>query len=193
MSSLVEQRESHYVEFLGEMKNQVWHSTDVKTVHVDVYDFLPTEDRKHHVLITGGMSDLRQNIPSRYEGLSPRAEILAYTHEPQNWMISVLKGLAEMPSNDDTFLHWGHTVPNGKPMTAIPSLLTSYFFVPPFLEAEGFGSMFVEEDAVDFLVMVPITEAERAFIKEKGSEAFLDILDAHNFDYIINEKRASFV
>ena len=175
------------------MKNQVWHSTDAKPVHIDVYDFLPTEDRKHHVLITGGMSDLRQNIPARLESLALRAEILTYAHQPQKWMINVLKGLAEMPWDGDTFLHWGHTVPNGKPMTAKPSLLTSFFFVPPFLEAEGFETMSIEGDHVDFLVMVPITEAERAFIREKGREPFMEILDAHNFDYIIDEDRTSFV
>ena len=53
--------------------------------------------------------------------------------------------------------------------------------------------MSIEGDQVDFLVLVPITEAERAFIREKGSEPFMEILDAHNFDYLIDEDRTSFV
>ena len=175
------------------MKDQVWHSTDAKPVHVDVYDFLPTDERKYHTLITGGMSDLRQNIPAHRDGMSPRAEIMMYAHNPQGWMVNVLKGLAEMPWDDNTFLHWYHTVPNGKPMTAVPSLLTSFFFVPPYLEADGFNPMFLDGDAVDFLVLVPITEKERQFAVEHRAAALIDVFASHNFDYVVDEKRQSFV
>jgi len=45
-------------------------------------------------------------------------------------MFNVLKGLAENAVRDDTFLHWGHSVVNGMPMTAKPSLLSNFFFYP---------------------------------------------------------------
>ena len=47
-------------------------------------------------------------------------------------------------------------------MTGKPSLLTSYFFLPPYFEPEGFADLEIDGDRVDFLWMIPITEAERA-------------------------------
>ena len=191
--TLLDQREAHYRRFLGNFGEQVMHSTDFKKVHIDVYTFSPTATRPFYTLLTGGMSDVRQNIPEKYSRLAPRAEILTYVRNPQGWMYNVLKGLAEMPSEDNTFLHWYHTVPNGKPMTANPSELSAFFFVPPYLEAKGFNPMLVDGDRTDFLVMIPITIPEMNFKKEHGAEALLKVFDEKNFDYIVNEARKSFV
>src|SRR4030095_2254037 len=111
-------REAHYERFFGRLE-QVMHSTDEKPVHIDIYQFAPTEDRSSWTLITGGMSDRRQPLPAEApEHVAPRAEIMMYVAEPKPWMFAVLKGLAEMPFDQDTFLHWHHTVPNGHPLTA---------------------------------------------------------------------------
>lgn len=193
MASLLVQRETHYERFIGPMANEVMHSTNVKPVHIDVYTFKPSSARPYYTLLTGGMSDLRQNIPVKFSNLSPRAEIMTYAHEVKGWMQNVLKGLAEMPWDDNTFLHWYHSVPNGKPMTAEPSELTAFFFVPPYREDQNFNPMIVEGDKVDFLVMIPITQRELNFKREHGAKALIDVFDQNNFDYIINEARKSFV
>ena len=164
------------------------HSTDIKAVHIDIYTFEPTEERPFFTLITGGMSDVRQNIPDGYDA-APRAEIMLYAEEPKGWMYNVLKGLAEMPTDDDTFLSYRHTVPNGKPMTAQPSLLTSYFFIAPLLEPDHFSPMLVDGDATDILLMIPITEAERELAKQRGSDALIDLFRDRGLDPIINEGR----
>ncbi len=189
----IDQREAHYEKFIGPIAGQVMHSTDIKPVHVDIYTFPPTARRPYYTLITGGMSDLRQNIPGDRSSLGQRAEIMTYAHEPQGWMYNVLKGLAEMPSTDDTFLHWYHTVPNGKAMSANPSDLSAFLFVPPYHEDENFSPMIVDGDETDFLVMVPITERELIYTREHRVKAMLEVFDQHDFDYVIDEKRRSFV
>ena len=153
-----EERESHYTKFLGPLTDPVLHSTDLKVPHIDVYQFRPTESRPFWTLITGGMSNYRQ--PGAPDGIAPRAEILLYASQPENWMFSVLKGLAEMPFDNNTYLHWGHTVPNGMPMTARPSLLTNFFFLPAYLEPVSFLELTIAGDSVEILWMVPITDAE---------------------------------
>jgi hypothetical protein len=189
----IDEREAHYEKFIGKISDEVMHSTDVKPVHVDIYTFPPAEKRPYYTLLTGGMSDVRQNIPAKFPHLSPRAEILTYVSKPQGWMYNVLKGLAEMPSDDNTFLHWYHSVPNGKPMTAVPSELTAYFFVPPYLEDQGFNPMIVGGEKTDFLVLVPITNQELNFKREHGANGLLDKFDQNNFNYVIDESRKSFV
>ncbi|MEM7312637.1 MAG: suppressor of fused domain protein [Planctomycetota bacterium] len=164
---LIKQRESHYTRFLGPLDQKIMHSTDHKEVHVDIYTFAPNVDRDWYTLITGGMSDVRQAVPDDWD-ISPRAEIMLYCHQPERWMYNSLKNLAEMPTDDDVFLSYRHTVPNGMPMTAKPSLLTSYLFYYPLFEIEEFSPMVVDGDGVDILLLLPITEGEREFAMQNS-------------------------
>jgi hypothetical protein len=190
----LEARERHYRRFFGPLTQEVLHSTDVKPVHIDIYQFMPRKRRPYWTLITGGMSDKRQIEPADCaECISPRAEILMHVAKPKGWMFSVLKGLAEMPFTDNTFLHSGHTVPNGMPMTATPSLLTSYLFLPPYFEPQRFGDLELDGDKVDFLWMVPITEAEREFAVKHGSQALSEKFEEANLSPVVDESRESVV
>jgi len=186
-------REAHYEHFFGPV-HAVGHSmsVDLLPMHIDVYQFAPTPTRSFWTLITGGMSDFRQPaLAEANNKISPLAEIIMYAHQPKDWMLAVLKGLAEMPLRNATFLHWGHTVPNGQPMTHEPSQLTSFFFLPPVLEAQGFERLTLATDRVDFLMLVPITEAERAYAIEHGAAALGQLMEDNGFDFIVDEKRMS--
>lgn len=190
----LEAREEHYERFFGPITQPIMHSTDVKPVHIDIYQFEPTEDRNYWTLITSGMSNEQQIEPEDCQDyMSPRAEILMYVPRPQNWMFSVLKGLAEMPFDDNTFLHWWHTVPNGMPMTATPSLLTSYLFLPPYFESKEFSNFELAGGRVDFLWMIPITETERAFAVQYGSRKLKEKFEEFNLSHILDESRQSVV
>lgn len=188
----LEARERHYQQFFGPLDQKIMHSTDVQPVHIDIYQFAPTDDRPFWTLITSGMSNERQLEPDASgEGTSLRAEIITYAKEPQSWMFSVLKGLAEMPFVDNTFLHWWHTVPNGMPMTVNPSLLTAFFFLPPYYEDVEIGNLELDGDKVDFLWMLPITEAELNYARENGSRELELRLEEAELSHIIDERRKS--
>lgn len=189
-----EAREAHYIKTFGPITRNVHHSTDLKPVHIDIYEFEPTEGRPYWTLITSGMSNMRQ-LPKEQcdESVSSRTEILMYAHSPEPWMINVLKGLAEMPFLHKTFLYYGHTVPNGKPMTANPSLLTSFFFSPALDEDEDFWDFEINGDRVDFLCMIPITEAEREYAKIHGSRTLASLMKEREFSPVVDESRQSLV
>jgi hypothetical protein len=190
----MEEREAHYQRFFGPLNQSIMHSTDDKKVHVDIYQYAPTEERPYWTLITGGMSDQRQPLPANAGShVAPRAELMMYVREPLGWMFSVLKGLAETPFDDDTYLHWHHTVPNGHAMTAAPSSLTSFFFLPPYFESEGFDSLVVDGDKVHILMLIPITETEREYAIEHGSQALEDLMSDTEFDPVVEESRASLI
>ena len=186
-------REAHYSKFLGPLDEKIMHSANLKDIHVDIYQFRPNSERPHWTLITGAMSDLPQYIPKNAEGISPRAEIMMYVKEPQDWMFNVLKGLAKMPFNDKTYLHWYHTVPNGQPMTAKPSELTSFFFLPPYFEDPKFDNLHIDGDKVDILWMIPITEREREYAIENGSQALEEVFKKAEMDPVVDEERTSLV
>lgn len=188
-------REAIYTQLFGEIADPVWHATDDQSPHVDVYQFAPTAERPYWTLVTGGMSDLRQPAlldPDDGDDCAPRAELLMYVSEPKPWMMQVLKGLAAMPFDDDTCLYWGHTVPNGKPMTAEPSLLTSYFVEPAYLEDQASARFTIDGDEVALLWLRPVTEAERAYAIEHGSRALSQRL-AEQLGPAVDEGRASVV
>lgn len=187
-------RENHYRRFFGELTEPVWHSTDDKAPHIDIYQFAPTQEREFWTLITGGMSDLRQpGLRTSPGECAPRAELLMYVNEPKAWMINVLKGLAEMPFDHETYLYFGHTVPNGKPMTAASSHLTSFFFDQPYLEDPKLLDLTIDGDAVAFLWLRPIAESERAYAIERGGEALSDLFTSLDVEPVVDETRKPFV
>jgi Suppressor of fused protein (SUFU) len=190
----LEARESHYQRFFGPLEQNVMHSTDVKPVHIDIYQFAPTPQRPYWTLITSGMSNERQVEPEDCaEHMSPRAEILMYVFEPKDWMFDALKVLAEMPFQDETYLHWWHTVPFGMPLGEEPSLLTAFFFLPPYFEPEGFTDLELDSDGIDFLWAVPITEAEREYAIEYGSQELEKVLEDAELSPVVDESRESLV
>ncbi|MEW6529745.1 MAG: suppressor of fused domain protein [Thermodesulfobacteriota bacterium] len=187
-------RELHYQRFLGPLIQPVAHPTDDKVPHIDVYRFPPRKDRQHWTLITGGMSDARQDVPADAPAfVSPRTELIMYVWEPKNWMLKALMGLADMPFDDRSFLHYWHTASDNMPITEEPSFLTGYIFLPPFFEKEDFDTLQLLDEKVDILWVVPITDAELSYAMDKGAEALIDRFAECDLHPVVNEERASII
>ena len=181
----LETRQAHYDRFFGSEGVIVAHGVNVP--HIDVFQYPPQGKRTWWTLITGGMGDQRQELP---DNTWYRAELLMYVHEPKPWMLNVLEGVARCPFENNTFFHWWHTIPNGMPMTAEPSLLTAFYLMPPCKEAPEFDQLTLEGDPVRFLWVVPITEAELAFAyQHKEKDALGKLLE--DISFVVDESRAS--
>lgn len=76
-------------------------------------------------------------------------------------------------------------------MTAVPSLRTSHLFLPPYFELEGFADLKLAGDKVDFIWMIPITEAEREFAMEHGSRAQEQRFEEADMSPVLDESRRS--
>lgn len=190
----LEAREAHYVKHFGPLTEDVAHPIDAIEPHVDVYQFPPYGERDMWTLVTGGMSDLAQNVPDdEEEWVSKRTEIFMYVEEPKDWMLDILKGLGEMPFHDFTFLHWYHSIPNGMPMTEEPSLLTNFLFLPPYCEEEDFNEFFLHDEKVDFLWLFPITDGELAYKMEHGADALFERFEEAGLSLAVDEQRKSVV
>lgn len=186
-------REKHYRKFFGPMSEQVMHSTDIKEVHIDIYQFAPNKKRPYWTFITGGMSDEEQNVPYEADWVSPRTEVMAYAKEPYDRIFSVLKLIAEMSFEENSFMHWYHTISVGEPVTKAQSELTCAFLTPPFFEKPKFDTLHLDGEKVDFLFMVPVTVQERKYAIDKGGEALLKVFEDANLNPVPNENRTSLV
>lgn len=93
-----------------------------RDIHVDIFIVEPTAERNYYTLVTSGMGAHRMNVPKELaEYKLERAEIVVYLpadwnisdHEEKNyWPLRWLKILARLPLEEDSWLGWGHSVPN---------------------------------------------------------------------------------
>ena len=118
-------------ELFGEL-DAVFHELFPLIPHVDVYRFPPSGDRDFYSYVTGGMSD-EPDVVARGGGADARrVELVFYASEDNQEYSDLLRTLAHFPHDNRTWLHWGHTMPNGTPPRPIlgAEALDSFFFMP---------------------------------------------------------------
>ena len=184
--------ENHYRKFIGDIFGTVWHSTNKKPVHIDVYQVPPNQKRKFWTLITLGMCYQIQKVPSNMN-ISGRTEILMYTKEIKQWMIKILKLVGETPFENNSYFHWYHTIDFQKPVTSHESKLTAGILLPPFFEDPRFDTLKIKKEKIDFLWFFPITNPELKFAKKKGGRALNNLFSKKRMNPIVDEGRASVI
>ncbi len=109
----------------------VYHEMVSDLVHIDVNIMRPTQEQPFYVLYTTGMSDLPMTLPDEVEHKEKYqyAELFQFLPASWNlgkefdidkdlsrasyWPIGMMKFLARFPHQYQTWLGWGHTIPNG--------------------------------------------------------------------------------
>ena len=191
---LIEQREVAYIDRFGPYSNVV-HELMPMIPHIDVYIHPPHDDRDFTTLVTGGMSDNPMPIPQG--PCSPRAELVMYVSEPTQLYIDLLRFLARLPYEQNTWFSYGSTMTNGQPPQPIfdGSVLDSYTFLPSIIatDHEIGESVSVEGDPLSLLWVVPISSAERELIIEQDLDVFYNLLDKHQHPLTVDPSRKSYV
>lgn len=182
-SELIEQ---HVEQYIGNIA-AVFHEIISDTLHLDLLLVHPTEERPWNTLITMGMSALPMNTPSemfeqRYAELMislpaawPMTEE-SFKDDRNYWPLYWLKTLARMPSQYDTWLGFGHSVPNGDPpMPLADNTALSGIVLSPPLEREGFAQLDIDgKRTVYFWNLVPIYREEMDFKLKHDAGALFD-------------------
>lgn len=198
----IEQISDHIERHIGTV-DMVFHEVLSDTVHIDVHHVKPTPERPFHTLVTSGMSDLPMSVPEGAE--VPRYLELMVTlpehwqldeeamkNEQWYWPVRQLKFLARFPHKYDTWLGWGHTLPNGDPAEpfADNTQLSGVLILPSVTVPQGFHSLEINaEKTISFMSIVPLYEEEMNLKLRKGSEALLDRFDKHGITDLILENR----
>lgn len=174
--------EAHIDKFFGH-SDHVFHEIASPDIHVDIFIVEPTAERNYYTLVTSGMGAHRMNVPKELaEYKLERAEIVVYLpadwnisdHEEKNyWPLRWLKILARLPLEEDSWLGWGHSVPNGKPF-AENTQLSSVLLINPENVGEGAAvCQLPNGEEVNFYQMIPLYEEEVNFKIQNGAEALL--------------------
>lgn len=178
---------SHIEKSFGSVTN-ILHEIVSPDIHVDICVIPPHDESAYYTLVTMGMGAHRMNVPDELkEKLLERAELVIALPKDWDiqskdrqwyWPIRLLKDLARLPGQMDTWLGWGHAVDDPEP----------YADNVPFSSAMLIGAQAGDEDAsicklpdgdeVNFYQVIPLYREESAFHTEKGADALLEHLRA---------------
>jgi hypothetical protein len=198
----IRQREAIYASLFGPPALVYDDALPGMLPHIDVYLHEPGfRGRPCYTLVTGGMSDRRMKLPADAPAdLPARAELIFYLpaeHAPRREYIDFLRVTARFPCDYDTWLSWGHTIPNGTPprpifpWAAFDTLLLLDSVVNPDNQLAEW--LRLDGDPVQFLWVVPITPAEREYQRAHGTEGLLDVFQAVQHPPVFDERRSSYL
>jgi hypothetical protein len=187
----------HISSHFGKYEN-VFHEIVSPDIHVDICIIDPTPERDHYTLVTMGMGAHRMNVPKelRKEKLD-RAELLITLpsdwdirneDEKWYWPIRWLKILARLPIEHDTWLGYGHTVPNDGPLADNTELCGILVTMPYHFGVASCVCVLPGGDEINFYQLVPIYEDEMNFKVENDAEA-LEERFPHDFDMVVDIAR----
>lgn len=179
----VEALDAHIEKYFGASEN-VFHEIVSPDIHVDIYVIEPTPARNFYTLITVGMGAHLMDVPEELDEYKlKRAEMVIYLpadwdiyngDEEYYWPLRWLKILARLPIKHDTWLGWGHTVPNGGPF-ADNTLLSGVMLINPEDVEEGAAICELPNgEEVNFYQVIPVYEEEMNYKIEHGAEGLLD-------------------
>jgi hypothetical protein len=190
----LEEREKIYATHLGPISS-VFHETEVRESHIDVYcfDWLSTP-RGEVAFVTGGMSDRDQPGVS---GDFQRVELVFYAKQKALPFVELLRNFAHYPWETGAAIGPWHTFPLGD--MAETALGTPRFpglvLIPGTAKSERsiWEALTVNGQRVFFLTVFPITQAELDFSLENGSAALGELLTTKRFNIEFDPQRTSLV
>jgi hypothetical protein len=181
----------------------VFHELVSDAVHIDVHFVKPSPEVPFVRLVTSGMSDRPMNVP--VEAGAPRYMELMVTlpadwrltqddlqDEAWYWPIRTLKFLARLPHKFDTWLGFGHTVPNGDPPEpfAPNTGLAGAIILPPVTLPESFRVLPIAPDKeIHFMSVIPLYPQEMDLKLRAGTERLLEKFDKAGFSDLIDPAR----
>jgi hypothetical protein len=200
----LEQISDHIERHLGKVET-VFHELVSDTVHIDVHIVKPSPGQPFCRLVTSGMSDLPMAVPDGSD--APRyAELIvtlpadwhldqpSFDSEEWYWPIRLIKQLARLPHKHDTWLGFGHTIPNGDPAEpyAANTKLCGAIILAPASVPEDFGTLQIDESkTITFYAVVPLFQEEMDLKLRSGSDKLLDLFDSKGINDIIDPRRAN--
>ncbi|KFN46718.1 suppressor of fused domain protein [Arenimonas metalli] len=172
-------------------------SIDPRWLHLGVFEFAPTEQRRTWLYVTSGGSTPWEQEPAEY---SPDAEswlgveFLIESTVQGDWAIRLLCRLFALHVlaehgrfGDRRGLNFGSRVPVGAPIDGEGSALTCVVTVPPSCVAP---SQCLPSGTFEFRQLVGVTASEAAFAKQHGYGALMERLGRANVGSVTDPGRA---
>jgi tetratricopeptide (TPR) repeat protein len=184
--------EAHIEKHFGAYQN-VFHELESPDIHVDIAVIEPSVRRNYYTLVTIGMGARKMKTPPDLENMN-RAEVMVCLPPDWNldrleeerwyWPLRWLKILARLPINEDAWLGWGHTIPNGEPFADNTRLCTILLLNPGAFGEKSAFCQLPGGDRVNFYQMIPLYEEETQFKIKNNVQILLNFLGRDAFEYV---------
>jgi tetratricopeptide (TPR) repeat protein len=186
--------ERHIEKHFGPFKN-VFHELASPDIHVDIVIIEPTPKRNYYVMVTLGMGARKMDVPAELEEYKlERAELLVclppdwklndLEDEKWYWPIKWLKILARLPVEEDTWLGWGHTIPNGGPFADNTRLSAVMLIAPGAFGKKSYECKLPSGDLVNFYQVLPLYDEEIEYKLLHDAEALLNLMNKEDMEYL---------
>ena len=177
--------EEHLARYFGSF-DRVLHELYSPDIHVDICVIPPGEGHNYLLLSTMGMGAHCMAVPEELaEYRLERAEVMialppdwpiASVEERWYWPIRLLKNLARMPGEMDTWLAWGHTVDNGSYYAEDTELCGCILVDAMFSGEEGCTCILPGGEPLNFYVVLPLYREEMDYKRSSNADSLLDRL-----------------
>ncbi len=192
----------HIETHIGEV-DHVFHELISDLVHIDVHIVNPTKKRDFFTLITSGMSDRPMTVPDgarefRYAELLiclPPSWLFgaeAWKDESNYWPVRLLKQLARMPHEYETWLGLGHSMPNGdppQPYAPNTKLCCALLFLPSTTPDDFDRLQLSPAKTVQFYGVYPLYKEEMALKLRKGADALISRFAENRITEVLDVSR----
>lgn len=175
--------EQHIFQYFGAYES-VLHEIVSPDIHVDICIISPTEERNYYVLVTTGMGAHRMNVPEALkEQKLEQAELVLClppdwkineNDETWYWPFRLMKSLARLPIECDTWLGWGHTAEDEEPYAENTKLCGALLLEPFAFDEEAVCCPLSEDAEVNFYQLLPLYREEMEYKRAHGTEALLE-------------------
>lgn len=188
--------EEHIKEYYGDFPT-VFHEIASPDIHCDICIVPPSEEKNYYMLITMGMGAHIMDIPDELDPSEDgRAELLicippdwkvGENSEEWFWPIALLKNLARLPINTNSWLGWGHSVDNQTNYADNTELCGSLLLYPENVPDGAESCTLPNGDTVKFYEVLPIYREEMNFKIHNGTKALLEQM--RNVSHILDIDR----
>jgi len=193
---------NHIEQNIGEV-SLVLDERESSLVHIALQVVAPTQEANFYTVVTAGMSDKPMTAPPSAAPFK-YAELLiclppwwpmtmeALAKDENYWPLALLKKLARYPHRHNTWLFYGHTVPNGEPPTAFGgnTRMSAAILSVPLLFGQKLWKLIVSpEKEISFFSVIPIYAEERDFAMNNDSEGLLDLLNDNGVTELLDVAR----
>lgn len=200
----------HFEALFPNREEIVFHEILSDLVHIDVYVRKPNEEQNFYVIYTTGMSDMPMNLPKGYKKREDwkYAELYAFLPGDWNcgeagkplseleqkdaWFIPFMKFIARFPHEYNTWLGYGHTIPNGPDYAP----LCEGTQMGGVVLSQGGNSMECvnTEDGtrVNLLMLIPAYQEEIEYKLKYGMEALNEVFHKHDMPLVIDMSRPNY-
>ena len=119
----------------------------------------------------------------------------AFENEDNDWPVRWLKKIGRLPHQNNTWIGWVHTIPNGNPVQTIADTqFSGVILLPSVLLPDEFYKLRTKDgNTIRFYGIVPLHQTEMDLKLNTSLEALEAKLEQHNIDILLDKRRANLV